>query len=430
MFNVDFKKVFTFKNNISLCNLFVSILPALLIIGVAFLEFVNIYSSLIVIYSLLKKKIKIQFNFIILLFGLFYIVINISSFMSSDSNSIFKSVVYIRFFLLYLFIINFFNNYYFKLLLKIILISLLFIYVDIFFQYITGKDFFGYVPDLNLMRYQGPFGEELISGAYIKKYLFFSLILLILIKKIHLLNIYLLLSITVAFITGERMAFILIAFGLLLFILSDLKKNKVIVLSFFLFFAIIFLFLTNHNLENEKLKQIQKRYNNSFKVALGIDVSNKFNYKFTTNSVHFTHWATALELFKQKPFFGHGIKQYRNKCSTIKSTTLNNIYNIDLLTAERFKCTSHPHNFYLELMSETGALSLMIILLLYILYFKRILNLDNPNYRIPIFLCLLMHIFPIASTGSFFTNHNSFHFWFVISLIELIYLMQLKKLDK
>jgi O-antigen ligase len=430
MFNVNFKKFFNFNNNISFCNLFLSISPALLIIGVVFLEFVNIYSSLIVIYSLLKKKIKIQFNFIILLFGLFYIVINLSSFMSGDSNSIFKSIAYIRFFLLYLFIINFFNYYYFKLLLKIILISLLFLYIDIFFQYITGKDFFGYPPDLNLNRYQGPFGEELISGAYIKKYLFLSLILLILIKKIYLLNIYLLLSITIAFITGERMAFILIAFGILLFIFSDLKKNTIIFLSFFSFFTIIFLFLINPNLENEKLKNIQNRYNNSFKIALGIDVSNKSNYKFTTNSVHFAHWATALELFKQKPFFGHGIKQYRNKCSTIKSTTLNNNYNIDLLRAETYKCTTHPHNFYLELISETGALSLMIILLLCVLYFKKILNLDNPNYRIPFFLCLLVHIFPIATTGSFFTNHNSFHFWFVISLIEFIYVNQLKKLDK
>jgi O-antigen ligase len=226
------------------------------------------------------------------------------------------------------------------------------------------------------------------------------------------------------------MAFILIAFGILLFIFSDLKKNTIIFLSFFSFFTIIFLFLINPNLENEKLKNIQNRYNNSFKIALGIDTSNKSNYKFTTNSVHFAHWATALELFKQKPFFGHGIKQYRNKCSTIKSTTLNNNYNIDLLRAETYKCTTHPHNFYLELISETGALSLMIILLLCVLYFKKILNLDNPNYRIPFFLCLLVHIFPIATTGSFFTNHNSFHFWFVISLIEFIYVNQLKKLDK
>ena len=430
MANINFKNFFNCKNNITSCNLFISTSPALFIIGVAFLEFTIIYSSLIVIYSLLKKKIKVKFNYAIFLLSLFYIIVNLSSFISQDLSSIFKSLAYIRFFLFYLFIINFFNNYYFKLLLKIILFCLLFIYIDIFYQYLTGKDFFGYEPGLYLTRYQGPFGEELISGAYIKKYLFLSLILLLSINKSYLLNIYLLLSIVITFVTGEKMSFILITFGIGIFILSDLKKNKTILLSFISFFIIIFLFLNNPNIENEKLKKTQNRYNKDFKVALGIDVSKKSNTKFFSNSVHFIHWATAFELFKQKPFFGHGIKQFRNKCSTVKAITLNNNYNIDLLMGKNYRCTTHPHNFYLELISETGILSLMIIILLYIFYFKRISNLENRNYKISIFLCLLVHIFPIATTGSFFTNHNSFHFWFIISLIEFMHISQLKKINK
>ena len=63
MENIKFKKFFNFKNNITICNLFISTTPALYIIGVAFLEFTIIYSSLIAIYSILKKQIKVQFNY-------------------------------------------------------------------------------------------------------------------------------------------------------------------------------------------------------------------------------------------------------------------------------------------------------------------------------------------------------------------------------
>jgi O-antigen ligase len=430
MENIKFKKFFNFKNNITICNLFISTTPALYIIGVAFLEFTIIYSSLIAIYSILKKQIKVQFNYVFFLISFFYIIVNLSSFMSQDLNSIFKSLAYFRFFLFYLFIINFFNNYYFKLLIKIILFCLLFIYIDIIYQYLTGKDFFGYEPGLNLTRYQGPFGEELISGAYIKKYLFLSLILLLSINKNYLLNIYILLSIVIVFITGEKMSFILTIFGVGLFMLFDLKNNKNLLFGIISFLIIIFLFLNNPHIENEKLKKIHNRYNKDFKIALGIDVKKKFNERFFSNSVHFIHWATAFELFKQKPFFGHGIKQFRNKCLNVKAITLKNNYNINLDLGKNYRCTTHPHNFYLELISETGIISLMIILLLYIFYFKRILNLENRNYKISIFLCLLVYIFPIASTGSFFTNHNSFHFWFIISLVEFIYINQLRETNK
>jgi len=250
------------------------------------------------------------------------------------------------------------------------------------------------------------------------------------INKNYLLNIYILLSIVIVFITGEKMSFILTIFGVGLFMLFDLKNNKNLLFGIISFLIIIFLFLNNPHIENEKLKKIHNRYNKDFKIALGIDVKKKFNERFFSNSVHFIHWATAFELFKQKPFFGHGIKQFRNKCLNVKAITLKNNYNINLDLGKNYRCTTHPHNFYLELISETGIISLMIILLLYIFYFKRILNLENRNYKISIFLCLLVYIFPIASTGSFFTNHNSFHFWFIISLVEFIYINQLRETNK
>ena len=109
----------------------------------------------------------------------------------------------------------------------------------------------------------------------------------------------------------------------------------------------------------------------------------------------FIHWATAFELFKQKPFFGHGIKQFRNKCLNVKAITLKNNYNINLDLGKNYRCTTHPHNFYLELISETGIISLMIILLLYIFYFKRILNLENRK---------LQDIYFFVFIGIYFSN--------------------------
>ena len=423
-------KTFSFENNVKYCNYLISATPLLYIVSIIFFEITLFFSSSLLVYSIFKKKIFIKKNNLFILFFLFYLILLLSSFTSGDEESIIKSVGYIRFILFFLFIINFYNLNSFKLLLKIIFISLIFLYFDIFYQLINGKDIFGYEPGLHLTRYQGPFGDELISGAYIKKYLFIGFILILSYQKNFYINLFIFLSVLIAFITGEKMSFFLISFGVLIYSLIFFKKNKYLLLSILIVGSLIISFLLYPNIESDKLQKIQQRYTADFKVALGFSVNDAKNKNTFLNSVHIIHFASAIELFKEKPFFGHGLKGFRKNCHDVSQKSLKNNFNIDEVRAERFKCSSHPHNFYFEIITETGIFSLIVIFIIYFYIFKSAFNIKDKFYKIGLLLCLAVHVFPIATTGSFFTNHNSFHLWMTFGLIHFVYLREVNEHSK
>ena len=83
-------------------------------------------------------------------------------------------------------------------------------------------------------------------------------------------------------------------------------------------------------------------------------------------------------------------------------------------------CSNHPHNYYFEFLSETGLLGFLAFLLLVfsLLYFSGFTKEYSNNQKLS-FLCLLVFLFPISTTGSFFTNINGCYFWFLISLINI-----------
>ena len=94
-------------------------------------------------------------------------------------------------------------------------------------------------------------------------------------------------------------------------------------------------------------------------------------------------------------------------------------------------CTSHPHNYYLELLNDTGILgSLILLFAIFILIKNKIYNLRNFTFKEKVFLCsvvvlLLTEFFPIRSSGGFFnTNNSSFIF------LLLGFLSGLKNLKK
>jgi O-antigen ligase len=64
------------------------------------------------------------------------------------------------------------------------------------------------------------------------------------------------------------------------------------------------------------------------------------------------HYQAAIELFLEKPILGHGPKSFRTKCQDT---------NIDKKTREQSEryhnhraCSTHPHSYFLEFLSEHG----------------------------------------------------------------------------
>ena len=77
-------------------------------------------------------------------------------------------------------------------------------------------------------------------------------------------------------------------------------------------------------------------------------------------------------------------------------------------------CASHPHNYYIEILSELGLIGLLIIILIVFkltkIFFKNkpnlSLNFEN-NIILPFALLLIIEFFPLKTSGSFFTTWNT-----------------------
>ena len=67
---------------------------------------------------------------------------------------------------------------------------------------------------------------------------------------------------------------------------------------------------------------------------------------------------TAYKMFKDKPIFGHGPKMFRVICKYEK-------YQVGIKP-----CDTHPHNFYIQLLAETGIVGFLylVIVLFYVFY--------------------------------------------------------------
>ena len=54
------------------------------------------------------------------------------------------------------------------------LICSLFVSVDLIYQFIFGVDILGIKQNLNVNKFSGPFGDELIAGTYLQKFGFLA----------------------------------------------------------------------------------------------------------------------------------------------------------------------------------------------------------------------------------------------------------------
>ena len=69
---------------------------------------------------------------------------------------------------------------------------------------------------------------------------------------------------------------------------------------------------------------------------------------------HNEHYTSAYMMFKDNILFGVGIKNFRNFCKLKK-------YNISDKT-----CSTHPHNTYVQLLSETGLIGFAFVFIIII----------------------------------------------------------------
>tara|TARA_B110000037_G_C16829946_1_gene387317 strand:- start:52 stop:549 length:498 start_codon:yes stop_codon:yes gene_type:complete len=135
------------------------------------------------------------------------------------------------------------------------------------------------------------------------------------------------------------------------------------------------------------------------------------------------HYLIALNMFKEKPIFGHGAKMFRFYCSKKENFVADNA------------CTTHPHNFYMQMLAETGLVGFLFLMMIFFyilfLFFKNLyFQLKYKKQLISdLGLCLLssyfITFFPILPSGNFFNNWLSIIIYYPLGF--LIYIIRNSK---
>ena len=329
-----------------------------------------------------------------------------------------KSFLFLKYLLLYIILrfLIFKNILNLKHFFLVCSIATLFVCFDIFFQFFNGKDIFGFTSPPQGRKLGGPFGEELIAGGYIQRFSLFAFFTIPIFFydslnkfKIFLIPLLLVIFLTGIILSGNRMPFLLYLLMLILVLLFQKQTRK-------FFFPFIFLisitFVVAFNLNKDVYDNFRNLYSQINKIKTSF-ISSSFDTNKTP--LYLREFHSFYDTWLMNKYIGGGIKNFRYYCH------LRDKVNKD----SKFNCNMHPHNYYLEILTETGLvgfsiLAIIIILTLYNTFYKKYfsrLSLQNNNIIIPFIFLFFIEIFPIKSTGSFFTTGNATYLFLILGVL-------------
>ncbi len=389
---------------------------------------VNLNIILFVIFSLIfviKNKIKLEFNKSIFIFFIFSCVLILSSIV--NEQNLMKSVSYLRFtiffYLGYLLSKEIINL---QRVFQIFSIILFILCIDLIIQHVFNYNLLGQKNSTNGAT--SFFFDERVAGSFVQNFGFFLVFIIFsLLKEKNFLNNILkgflvsLISIALL-VTYQRMPMVIWIFFLSLYGIIYFKSKMLSILISFLFLT---LFIFNNDWAKEKtfnsygafvsnVKTLISQSYNTYKINIDKNKlmklkSNKEEVlEFMDNSGHGNLYGNALAVWKNDKLLGIGYKNFYSKC----------------IKMQFIKCSTHPHNYYLDVLLSTGLVGFFLLLLFLInIFMKIIFNfkqsfLNKLEIEIIFVINFLMFFFPLKSSGSFFTTSNSTYL--IIILILLI----------
>ena len=414
-------------------NLFINI-NILLIILISFFFYKKNIIDLN--FDLTDKTIIVLFLYILLI-GFFKNTYFLKEDIDKDFTILIKAILFLRYLILYFVI---------KFLIKESIINLKFFFItslctvtfvclDIIYQAFFGYDIFGF-KGLE-RRLSGPFGDELIAGSFIQRFSLFALFLFPIFykfKKNYFLY-FIIFTLVCLFtssliLSGNRIPLVLF----FLTISSVTIFEKALRKYFFLFIIvsssiftslyhldkninyhfnhfqqqakrIIFILSPENILTEEELK---KTYSNERESNIFYTFEYKGNIYKMRNS-YLKEFKAGYYTWKINKYFGGGIKSYIKNCSKAKVVT----------------CNNHPHNYYLEILTELGLVGFLISVFLFLIVFIKTFikkyfmdsNLRNYHTITPFIFLFFAEVFPIKTTGSFFTTGNATYIFLIFSIM-------------
>lgn len=388
---------------------FLTFVPLFFVIGPAIFDiYVNLFSLFFLLLFLsTKEKFIIDYKFLIILLILF-IYINLVSYLSEFKYLAFsRSIAFIRYIIIIIVISNLvykFSNYLKYTFICSAILTFL-IVGDIIYQFIFGYDIFNHKS--YEYRLSGPFGEELIAGQVLFILSMPSLMFCFSFFKNKKIQIYFFSFFTFIlligiFFSGQRTSMFNFLFAFILFLYFYKKYIHIETKKLFLILTL-------------SITTILLLFNDIFYRFVIITHKQISNILYTSYSAFYE---TGINVWLSKFWLGVGLKNYRQVCK-------------DELFISKYSsqaCANHPHNTYIEILSELGIIGLLMFLFLFFFFINSVLNkLRTADEKLiknslPFFITLIPLMLPLLPSGSFFTNTHSVPFWLYFSIsLSLIY---------
>ncbi len=428
----------TYKINNFFLILFI-LLPLSLITGPAIPDITVTFAGIfgLIWLFVIKKRYDLFNDSFINISLLFWIgLIYISFFAFNKEKSFQDSIIYLRFLFIPIccYYIFFKNQKIFEYLLLLILVLVIFVLVDTLFQFFNydsingfGKDLLGFKSNW-YGRLTGPFGDELVPGAYVSKFGLLGYVYLLLNNKLKykiLINsFYLSLILVVCFVSGERMAFatFFLSLIILLFFLKNYRREFLlsiifgltIILSIYKFhpfyndYKIIESNEYHQGLKIEKIYECEDNKNETCTKIINIQPSFlKIITNFSTTAYGEIYYL-SYKMFRDNPITGVGISNFNYLCDK------NENYKKLMVN---YDCASHPHNTYLQWLAEGGFLIFLLFILYLFFITKKIINNDgSKDFKLISIVLLIILFWPIMSTGSLIKNWYGIFVYFIIGI--------------
>ncbi len=411
-------------------SIIIILLPLLMIFSRFMLEFCLLIVSASFIFEIIKNKKYTIFNNHFTFFFLgFYFLLLLSFFFSQEKFNILSILLYFRFGLYVMAIFYFLNEE--KNLIKYFLNTIVILFLVLFFdslvQYFFGQNLIG-LKNIEASRITSFFGDEQVLGGYITRLFPFLLLLKNMSdedskNKKYLVYFAIFVSPVLIFLSGERVAMVLFFLMITYYLVFFVRSKKFRFIYFYVFLTIIGIGTLLYSSSSYYDRFINQTFQSLTNKTYGQNVhflpeeyENNTFYFLSAQHQNFVY--TAINVFKKNKLLGTGPKSYRYIC-------WNKDYGLNDLS-----CNTHPHNYYLQLLIETGLLGVLFLLLCYFyIIYRSFINfiklLKNQYFSMSEVIILgfyFTQLWPLMQHGSFFNNWNS-----IILFLPMAFLLFFKE---
>ena len=391
----------------------IALLPLFLISGPFLSDLsVVIIGLFFLINIILNKEYYFLKNKFIIIFFIFSLYLFINSLINYyDFHSIRSSLGYLRFGIFSLGVFYFLEkrNEIIKWLFLCFMACYLLLIFDGYYQYFNKVSFFLRNEPQVGGRISSLFGSELIMGSYLSRLfpVFLGITFFLFKEKkgmIILISLIFILIEVLIFLSGERASFFFNTLAAIFIIIMIKDFKKIRLFSFLTSLVLIFLIT---NFDNTAKKRIVDE--TIFQMGL------KDEKKYIFSPVHQSHYLSAYKMFLDNKVIGIGVRNFRNFCNEDR-------YKV----AER-SCTTHPHNTYVQLLSETGLIGFIFFVSIFIFFIiislKHLLGVITKNkyyfndFEICMLSAILISLWPFVPTGNFLNNWVSIVYYYPVGFL-------------